>query len=619
MKIKKFFIVLMLIFIIFVTSGCQMGGSGAGGNDSNKVSKIEKDSETFVSEAIINEFDIRDWYIKVYYGDESDFDLVQVTYNMLSTDDIHKLVEVGTHELTFTYEKKSFKHTLVITKPNDTEINSAFETAMADDLLASSAEANFILPTTRHGVSISWELEESDYAYIKGTRVYVTRPKAGSNDEVLKFTATFKYYEISKTKEYLVTIPAYGMEEIYKHIDNAIAGINVPENITDKLDLLFVSGDVSFKWTSSNTNVIVVNNTNKTVTVNPVMNETNVTLTLAVEYDGNTYENYKTYTVKVISTYVEVQAPVVTNLKVTDSTLSWTKPTGVSSFKVYSNNKLIATVTTNSVNLSKYITADGKYTIGVQSVGSGTYNVDSEIVTVSYECVNKNTGYTGNYYDSTNLNVSGTQLKNNLRTLITSTHKHNTTYEELKKFIPNSDASLTNPSKVVLIYSRKEVQGAWSSGGVIWNREHVWPQSTGGFGTSNAGADLHHLRPEDPSVNSTRGNMPFGNVNGGTVVNMSSTNGGGSSNCYRGGGYFEPQDCAKGDVARILLYLITRYSSLDSKSITVVAQSYNLLLEWNDLDPVDEWEMQRNDVAESYQGNRNPFIDHPELAREIWG
>ena len=82
-----------------------------------------------------------------------------------------------------------FLHDLVITKPNDTEINSAFEAAMADDLLASSAEANFILPTTRNGVSISWKLEESDYAYIKGTRVYVTRPKAGSNDEVLKFTA----------------------------------------------------------------------------------------------------------------------------------------------------------------------------------------------------------------------------------------------------------------------------------------------------------------------------------------------------------------------------------------------------------------------------------------------
>ena len=44
-----------------------------------------------------------------------------------------------------------------------------------------------------------------------------------------------------------------------------------------------------------------------------------------------------------------------------------------------------------------------------------------------------------------------------------------------------------------------------------------------------------------------------------------------------------------------------------------------MILEWNELDPVDEWEMQRNDVTEGYQGNRNPFIDHPELAREIWG
>ena len=617
MKFKKLFIFLMLIFTIFLTYGCDMGG----GTNSNGILRIEKDEETFVSEAVIDEFDIRDWYIKVYYGNDTaeEYDLVQVTYNMLSSDDLKKLVKVGTHELTFTYEKKTITHTLTITKPSSDEIENVIKAVASDDLIEGVASENFALPQTRSGVKISWIIEENDYAYIQGTRVYVTRPKAGSSDATVKLTATFTYYEEILDKVYEVIIPAVGMEEIYNYLDKAINAVNVPSNISDELALLFNYEDVEFVWSSSNTSVVVIDNTNKKVTVNPVMTNTTVTLKLSAIYDGNTYADYKTYSVNVIPTHIEVQAPSVSNLKVTDSTLSWNSVTGVSKYNVYANNKLIVTVSTNSLNLSKYISADGTYTIGVQAVASGSYNVDSEIVTVSYIHEDKNVSYTGSYYDKTNLNVSGNELKNNLRSLITSTHKHTTTYEELKTFTPKSDASLTNPSKVVLIYSRKEVQGTWSSGGHYWNREHVWPKSLGGFGENGAGADLHHLRPEDPVVNSTRNNFPFGEVKSGDKVKMSSQNGGEYTDNYLGGGYFEPQDCAKGDVARILLYLITRYSYLETKGITVVAQSMKMILEWNELDPVDEWEMQRNDVTEGYQGNRNPFIDHPELAREIWG
>ena len=132
--------------------------------------------------------------------------------------------------------------------------------------------------------------------------------------------------------------------------------------------------------------------------------------------------------------------------------------------------------------------------------------------------------------------------------------------------------------------------------GKTWNREHVWPQSVGWGKSTTEGSDLHHVRPETPSVNSSRGNTPFGERRG----------------------YYEPKDAAKGDVARILFYMLTRYSSADSKSITVVAESMELLMEWNELDPVDALEMQRNDVAEDIQGNRNPFIDYPELAENIW-
>ena len=138
----------------------------------------------------------------------------------------------------------------------------------------------------------------------------------------------------------------------------------------------------------------------------------------------------------------------------------------------------------------------------------------------------------------------------------------------------------------------------------VWNREHVWAQSlskyeSGGqwFGESGAGADAHHIRPCNPSVNSSRGNDKFGTSSG----------------------YYEPTDEFKGDVARIIFYMMVRYTQADSFTFTSVAESLDILLEWNELDPVSPLEENRNDVVEDIQGNRNPFIDYPEFAEEIWG
>ena len=185
----------------------------------------------------------------------------------------------------------------------------------------------------------------------------------------------------------------------------------------------------------------------------------------------------------------------------------------------------------------------------------------------------------------------------------------------LNNILYKTDRSLSDSSKVTLFYSHKDVNGTWDQGNT-YNKEHVWPQSTGWSKETTAGADVHHLRPADPTVNSTRGNLPFGEVNGGKEAKLKNGEG---SNCYYANGYFEPQDAVKGDVARIIFYLLTRYSDADNKSITGVAKSMDMLLEWNELDPVDELEMQRNKEGQSQQGNRNPFIDYPELADFIWG
>ena len=212
-------------------------------------------------------------------------------------------------------------------------------------------------------------------------------------------------------------------------------------------------------------------------------------------------------------------------------------------------------------------------------------------------------------------------LLSTLRTLMTSTHTSTSTYENCRDLAMYTDTD--NTGKISLLYTSYNTDyenGYINKVSNGWNREHVWPQSIGGFGTSGAGADLHHIRPSDSSINSKRGNDKYGEVNGGTAVSGTGPSSGVLGG-YSSGSYFEPLDNVKGDVARICLYIYVRYGSELSgcSSVTNAFQSVDVLLEWCEMDPVDEWEMGRNDVIESVQGNRNVFIDYPEYAWLIFG
>jgi endonuclease I len=110
-------------------------------------------------------------------------------------------------------------------------------------------------------------------------------------------------------------------------------------------------------------------------------------------------------------------------------------------------------------------------------------------------------------------------------------------------------------------------------------------------------ADLHNLKPADPGENSSRSNKYFDNVT--------------TSSAY------EPPDEVKGDIARILFYMVVRYEilSLIDDGNVISSGVYNMgllqtLLAWHELDPVDDFERNRNDIIYSYQDNRNPFIDY---------
>ena len=169
------------------------------------------------------------------------------------------------------------------------------------------------------------------------------------------------------------------------------------------------------------------------------------------------------------------------------------------------------------------------------------------------------------------------------------------TYSDLNNILGKTDASPTNPNKMLLFYLRTEISPVWD-GGKTWNKEHVWPRSQGWFQYKEAGCDAHHIRPVDSGENSRRGNKPYG----------------------VGSGFYTPKDEVKGDCARIIFYLLTRYSEADSYKITNVAQSMKMLLDWNKLDPVDDFERNRNEEIYKRQKNRNPFIDYSDYAYYIW-
>lgn len=237
------------------------------------------------------------------------------------------------------------------------------------------------------------------------------------------------------------------------------------------------------------------------------------------------------------------------------------------------------------------------------------------------------------YYDAAS-GKSGGELKAALYNIIKghTTYPYTSSSTDVWDILKETDKDPNNPDNVILLYT------GWSKNGPKeydkengWSREHVWAKSHGDFGeTPPAGTDVHHLRPVDISVNSARDNKDFDN--GGSRY----IDGDGSTDCYTDADSWEPRDAVKGDVARMIFYMATRYEGENSEpDLEVVdyvtnwkvtpAPKYPIhgklstLLEWHVQDPVDDFEINRNEVIYSYQHNRNPFIDHPEYVNYIWG
>lgn len=242
------------------------------------------------------------------------------------------------------------------------------------------------------------------------------------------------------------------------------------------------------------------------------------------------------------------------------------------------------------------------------------------------------------YYSSLE-GLSGNTLKQALQDIIASSSVRLHSYADIWEILNTSDRNPENNNQVWAIYREEPMakldQQVSSSIIGKWNREHIFAQSRGGFETAlgdtadgisvyaNTSAastvdgvsDAHHIRVANGQENSSRNNKNFGDIASTTVYN----------------GPLGTLGSWKGDVARALFYMAVRFNGLNvlngdpSEYLpSTTTSSGNIgdlaaFLSWNVSDPSDDFEMNRNNYIYTWQMNRNPFIDHPNLADYIFG
>lgn len=234
--------------------------------------------------------------------------------------------------------------------------------------------------------------------------------------------------------------------------------------------------------------------------------------------------------------------------------------------------------------------------------------------------------YTGDYSPENLRALSGNELFGALNTLMGNTCKlleSGYDYNALRFAYVSVDKDLNNSGNIIGYYDGQSMNGTWD-GGTTYNREHTWPQSKGADKDTPMGYDMQSVRPANAAINSSRGSKAYG----------------------EGSQFYDPNEIAinnslyapehlgsyRGDCARVILYDYVVYGEagghkndfylgnaqlLNKLGKSGIFESVAVLLKWHMLDPSSLTEMVRNDGAQTYQGNRNPFIDYPELAIQL--
>ena len=211
-----------------------------------------------------------------------------------------------------------------------------------------------------------------------------------------------------------------------------------------------------------------------------------------------------------------------------------------------------------------------------------------------------------NYYNTCN-QLTGNALKNELASFNQPKSK---SYDWSR--YEAADEAEKNPNYILCLYTRHLIKKSSHCGSYswdTWNREHIWTQTA----YPNSKTDNHNIFACEGQINNVRGNLKFGDVENSSSNRVSVH--GHQTDCYKANSLFEPCDEAKGEVARSVMYGVIYYGY----NLTSMITSIKLILQWNDQFPVSNREIYRNNTVYGLQGNRNPFVDHPEYASLIWG
>lgn len=243
-------------------------------------------------------------------------------------------------------------------------------------------------------------------------------------------------------------------------------------------------------------------------------------------------------------------------------------------------------VNSNTVNVTDVVVNWGAR--GEDATFLSTYAQEYYVNEYTWENLSSLAGGTGtsDAYESA--------LYKGLQDMMKAHHAKITNYQETRAYYGFTDCVRNDYSQLSSFYSGRIISSLWN--GSTYNREHTWPNSKGLGG--NDENDIMMLRPTVSSENSSRGNTAYG----------------------ESAGYFDPGVSVRGDCARIVLYTYVRWGNTSYMwGKSGVMESMDVLLKWMEEDPVDTWEMGRNDSVESITGVRNVFVDFPELAWLLFG
>ena len=236
--------------------------------------------------------------------------------------------------------------------------------------------------------------------------------------------------------------------------------------------------------------------------------------------------------------------------------------------------------------------------------------------------------YTGVYAYDQLLSITGDELFGRLNQLMGNTCKLDAwglDYGDLRYAYEDVDRDLNRSGYIIGYYNGASFEAKWDSG-KTWNREHTWPQSKGANKDITMGHDMQSVRPTQTSVNSSRGNTAYGESYGYYDPDEEISINNSAYKKINLGSY-------RGDAARVILYDYLVYGEQGGHKNALyngnaqlpakvgskgVFETIEVLLKWHMQDPPSLTEMVRNDGAQEYQGNRNPLIDFPELAIELF-